>query len=74
VGEIAYFPAYYSPREDVRMELLVPNRHTHESASRGTAHTSPSRAGHDRSMKFFNEMTDFIVDGEPQERPTTRFS
>jgi uncharacterized protein (DUF427 family) len=38
VWEIPYYPAYYFPRDDVRMKLLTPNGHTHHSASRGTAH------------------------------------
>lgn len=39
VWEIPYFPAYYFPRDDVRMEFLIPNGHTRNSASRGVAHT-----------------------------------
>jgi uncharacterized protein (DUF427 family) len=45
VWEIPYFPAYYFPREDVRMELLTPNGHMHQSASRGDAHKFTVKGG-----------------------------
>jgi uncharacterized protein (DUF427 family) len=45
VWEIPYYPAYYFPREDVRMELLTPNGHTHHSASRGDAHNFTVKGG-----------------------------
>src|SRR5215475_15575374 len=38
VWEVPYYPAYYFPREDVRMERLTPNGHTQRSPSRGDAH------------------------------------
>jgi uncharacterized protein (DUF427 family) len=45
VWEIPYYPAYYFPRDDVRMELLTPNGRTHHSASRGTAHSLTVKVG-----------------------------
>ena len=37
VWEIPYFPTYYFPEEDVRLELLTPNGQTAHSPSRGDA-------------------------------------
>ena len=37
VWENPYYPAYFFPREDVRMELLTPSDATKSSPSRGTA-------------------------------------
>src|SRR5262249_13904990 len=37
VWEIPYYPAYYFPREDVRMDFLTPNGRTQHSPSRGDA-------------------------------------
>ena len=37
VWEVPYYPAYYFPPADVRMELLTPNGHTRHSPSRGDA-------------------------------------
>jgi uncharacterized protein (DUF427 family) len=37
VWEIPYYPAYYFPVDDVRMELLTPTDHTQHSPSRGDA-------------------------------------
>ena len=37
VWEKPYYPVYYFPREDVRMELLHPTDHEKRSPSRGTA-------------------------------------
>ena len=37
VWEVPYYPAYYFPREDVRMDLLIPNGRTQRSPSRGDA-------------------------------------
>ena len=38
VWEVPYYPAYYFPREDVRMHLLTPNGNIQHSPSRGEAH------------------------------------
>jgi len=38
VWEVPYYPAYYFPREDVRMHLLTPNGNIQRSPSRGDAH------------------------------------
>jgi len=45
VWEVPYYPAYYFPREDVRMELLTPNGHTRRSPSRGDAHIFTLKGG-----------------------------
>ncbi|HKA94618.1 MAG TPA: DUF427 domain-containing protein, partial [Acidimicrobiia bacterium] len=45
VWEIPHYPAYYFPREDVRMELLTPNARTRHSASCGDAHTFTVKGG-----------------------------
>jgi len=45
VWEIPYYPAYYFPREDVRMDLLTSNGHTLRSPSRGDAHIFNVKAG-----------------------------
>lgn len=45
VWEIPYYPAYYFPRADVRMELLTPNGNTRQSASRGEAHSFTVKGG-----------------------------
>jgi uncharacterized protein (DUF427 family) len=37
VWEIPYYPAYYIPAGDVRMDMLRPSTHTDRSASRGEA-------------------------------------
>src|SRR5215831_1016728 len=49
VWEVPYYPAYYFPQEDVRMELLTPNGHIRRSPSRGTPTTSRSRLATARS-------------------------
>src|SRR5262245_57145282 len=38
VWEVPYYPAYYFPRKDVRMEMLTPNGHARRSPSRGDAY------------------------------------
>src|SRR5262245_52587365 len=45
VWEVPYYPTYYFPREDVRLELLNPNGHTQRSPSRGDAHKFTIKAG-----------------------------
>lgn len=50
VWEVPYYPAYYFPREDVRMELLTPNGHTQRSPSRGDAHNFTVKGG-DREVE-----------------------
>ena len=45
VWEIPYYPAYYFPRDDVRMELLTPSGHTRHSTSRGDAHLFTVKGG-----------------------------
>jgi len=37
VWEVPYYPAYYFPLDDVRMELLTPSAHSEHSPSRGEA-------------------------------------
>src|SRR5262245_62972722 len=48
--EVPYYPAYYFPRRDVRMELLTPNGHTQHSPSRGDAHKFTVKGG-DREVE-----------------------
>src|SRR5215510_9829505 len=50
VWEIPYYPAYYFPREDVRMKLLTPNGHTQHWPSRGDAQYFNVKSG-DREME-----------------------
>lgn len=50
VWEIPYYPAYYFPREDVRMELLTPTGRTRHSTSRGEAHNFTVKGG-DRQVE-----------------------
>src|SRR5919109_3130248 len=50
VWEIPYYPAYYFPRADVRMELLTPNGHTRHSTSRGDAQNFTVKGG-DREVE-----------------------
>jgi uncharacterized protein (DUF427 family) len=38
VWEVPYYPAYYLPSDDVRMELLTPSGRVEHSPSRGDAH------------------------------------
>jgi uncharacterized protein (DUF427 family) len=45
VWEAPYYPSYYFPREDVRMELLTPNGHTQHWPSRGDARKFTVKAG-----------------------------
>jgi uncharacterized protein (DUF427 family) len=45
VWDIPYYPAYYFPREDVRMELLTPNGNTRRSEYRGEAHNFTVKGG-----------------------------
>src|SRR5215471_5246605 len=45
VWEVPYYPAYYFPREDVRMELLTLNGRTRRSPSRGDAHNFTVKGG-----------------------------
>ena len=45
VWEVPYYPAYYFPREDVRMELLTPTGRTRQSADRGEAHEFTVKGG-----------------------------
>ena len=51
VWEVPYYPAYYFPRKDVRMELLTSNGHTQRSPSRGDAHKFTVTGGGDRQVE-----------------------
>jgi len=50
VWEVPYWPAYYFPRQDVRTELLTPNKHTQHSPSGGDAHNFTVKGG-DREVE-----------------------
>jgi uncharacterized protein (DUF427 family) len=50
VWEVPYYPAYYLPQSDVRMELLAPNGHTRRSPSRGEAQNFTVKGG-DREVE-----------------------
>jgi uncharacterized protein (DUF427 family) len=50
VWEGPYYPTYYFPREDVRMELLTANGHAQHTPSRGDAHYFAIKVG-DREAK-----------------------
>lgn len=45
VWEVPYYPAYYFPRQDVRMDLLTLNGRIQHSPSRGDAHNFTIKAG-----------------------------
>jgi uncharacterized protein (DUF427 family) len=45
IWEVPYYPAYYFPREDVRMELLAPSGRTRHSEQRGEAHVFTVKGG-----------------------------
>ena len=45
VWEVPYYPAYYIPESDVRMDLLTPTSRTERSPSRGKARFFSIRAG-----------------------------
>jgi len=45
VWEFPYYPAYYLPCSDVRMDLLTPNGHTQHFPSRGDAHKFTIKVG-----------------------------
>ena len=48
VWEVPYYPAYYFPREDVRMELLAANGRTRRSPRLGDAHNFAVQVGDHR--------------------------
>jgi uncharacterized protein (DUF427 family) len=50
VWEVPYYPAYYFPEADVRMDVLIPNGHTRHSPSRGDAVNFTVKAG-DRQVE-----------------------
>ena len=45
VWEVPYYPTYYFPREDVRMERLTPNGHTQRLPRQGEAHKFTIKGG-----------------------------
>ena len=45
VWEVPYYPAYYIPEQDVRMELLTPTDRRERSPSRGEAHYFSVKSG-----------------------------
>ena len=85
---------YYLPRVDVRMDLLEPTDSKSACPYKGTAEYWTVAIGENRhtdvawsyptplleSQKvaglvcFYNEKVDLVVDGEPLERPRTKFS
>jgi uncharacterized protein (DUF427 family) len=83
-------PRYYIHREDVNMELFRGSESTTQCPYKGTAtywsvdgsddlvwcYEEPiaEAAGIKGLLAFFNERVDLEVDGEPQERPKTRWS
>jgi len=83
-------PRYYLPLPDVRMDLLTPSDTRTSCPYKGTAdywHVGEHRdivwiyrTPLPESQKvtglacFYNEKVDLVVDGEPQERPSSPFS
>ncbi|HEX6312632.1 MAG TPA: DUF427 domain-containing protein [Acidimicrobiia bacterium] len=56
VWEVPYYPAYYLPVDDVRMELLAPTGNTRRSPSRGEgtyfAVKGGDRVAHDAALRY----------------------
>jgi len=50
VWEVPYYPAYYLPASDVRMELLTPTGRTEHSPSRGEAHYFTVKGGQEERI------------------------
>jgi uncharacterized protein (DUF427 family) len=50
VWEIPYYPAYYLPARDVRMELLTPTGRTEHSPTRGLAHYYTVKGGREERV------------------------
>ena len=75
VWEVPYYPAYYFPVEDVRMDLLEADGGVAHSPSRGDGRTFASgrgAGGAGAALRY--EKVDLYVDGVRQERPSTKFS
>lgn len=66
VWEKPYFPTYYFPVADVRMDLLVPTGETHRSPSRGTAEVhsvkTPGRESADAARLWLGAEIEAIQD------------
>ena len=63
VWEIPYYPAYYLPASDVRMELLSPTGRTKPSPSRGEAHYFTVKAGQEERVDAAWHYPDAAVTG-----------
>jgi uncharacterized protein (DUF427 family) len=66
VWEVPYYPAYYLPLDDVRMDLLTPTQTTRHSPSRGDASyfsvKGGSRVAEDAALRYADSPIDELRD------------
>lgn len=65
VWEVPYYPAYYLPRDDVRMELLTPTERTESARHLGRAHYFTVKGGGREAVDAAWHYPDSPVEGLP---------